>query len=131
MTDNAKTLRTSMGRVRGLGSARSGTGLFWLQRVTAVANVFLALAFVVIVIALAGKDYADARALLSHPPVAVLIALFVISGCVHMRLGMQVVIEDYVHGEAAKVAAVIGNTFFTILVGAASLFAILKLASGN
>ena len=131
MSDNAKSLRTSMGRVRGLGSARSGTEHFWMQRVTAVANVFLALAFVVILVKLVGRDYDAAHALLGQPPVAVLIALFVVSGCVHMRLGMQVVIEDYVHGEAAKVAAVIGNTFFTILVGAASLLAILKLASGN
>ena len=131
MSDNAKSLRTSMGRVRGLGPARSGTGHFWLQRVTAVANVFLSIAFVVILVKLAGRDYAGAHALLGQPLVAVLIALFVISGCVHMRLGMQVVIEDYVHGEGAKIAAVVGNTFFTILIAAASLFAILKLASGN
>jgi len=67
---------------------------FWLQRLTAVANLFLAFAFIAIVIALAGKDYASARALLGNPLVAMLLALFVISGCIHMRIGMQVVIED-------------------------------------
>jgi succinate dehydrogenase / fumarate reductase membrane anchor subunit len=122
--------RTPLGRVRGLGSARSGTGHFWLQRVTALANVALALAFVVLVIALAGRDYASARALLANPFVALLLSLFVISGCVHMRIGMQVVIEDYLHGPA-KVAAVLANTFLAVAVGAACLFALLKLAFGT
>ncbi len=124
-------MRTPLGHVRGLGSARSGTGHFWLQRVTAVANVVLAIAFVAIVIALTGKSHAAAMALLSHPIVALLMLLFVVSGLIHMRLGMQTIIEDYVHGEAVKVLAVMGNTFFTVAVGAASIFAILKIAFGG
>jgi succinate dehydrogenase / fumarate reductase, membrane anchor subunit len=123
-------MRTPLGHVRGLGSARSGTGHFWLQRVTAVANVFLALSFVGIVITLTGKSHAQAMEFLSHPIVALLMLLFVLSGLVHMRLGMQTIIEDYVHGEAAKVVAVMGNTFFAIAVGVAAIFAILKIAFG-
>ena len=125
------SMRTPLGHVRGLGSARSGTEHFWLQRVTAVANVLLAAAFVVIVISLVGKSYAAAMATLSHPVVALLMLLFVISGLIHMRLGMQTIIEDYVHGEGAKVLAVMAKTFFTVVVGAASVFAILKIAFGG
>lgn len=124
-------MRTPLGSVRGLGSARSGTGHFWLQRVTAVANVLLTIAFVFIVISIVGKPYASAIVVLSQPLVAILLLLFVLSGLVHMRLGMQVIIEDYIHGEAAKVLAVMANTFFTVAVGAACVFAILKIAFGG
>ncbi|MGL4813481.1 MAG: succinate dehydrogenase, hydrophobic membrane anchor protein [Beijerinckiaceae bacterium] len=127
---NPSSMRTPLAKVRGLGSAKSGTEHFWLQRVTAFANVILTFAFIAILIALAGRGYGDARALLSRPLVSALLALFVISGVIHMRLGMQVVIEDYVHGEGAKVLAVILNTFFAVAVGAVSLIAILKLAVG-
>jgi succinate dehydrogenase / fumarate reductase membrane anchor subunit len=131
MNHTANSLRTPLGKVRGLGSARSGTGHFWLQRMTAVANVVLAVAFVAILISLVGKPYAAAMATLGNPFVALLLALFVISALIHMRLGMQVIIEDYIHGEGAKVVAVMANTFFAIAVGAASLFAILKLSFGG
>lgn len=125
------SLRTPLARVRGLGSAKSGTGHFWLQRLTAVANVVLALAFLCVVISLTGKPYAAAVATLGNPFVAILMLLFVISGAVHMRLGMQVIIEDYVHSEGLKIAAVMANTFFAIAVGAACAFALLKLSFGG
>ena len=125
------SMRTPLGRVRGLGSAKSGTGHFWLQRVTAVANVILTVIFLGVVIALVGKPYPAALAILSHPLVAILMLLFVVSGAVHMRIGMQVIIEDYIHGEGAKIAAVMANTFFAIAVGAACAFAVLKLSFGG
>lgn len=125
------SLRTPLGRVRGLGSAKSGTGHFWLQRVTAVSNLILAIIFVFVVISLVGKPYPAAVAILGNPLVAILALLFILSACIHMRLGMQVVIEDYIHGEGAKVLAVMANTFFAVAVGAASVFAVLKLSFGG
>ena len=125
------SMRTPLGRVRGLGSAKSGTGHFWLQRVTAVANVLLTLAFLCVVISLIGKPYAVAVATLANPLVAILMLLFILSACIHMRLGMQVIIEDYVTNEGLKILAVMGNTFFAIVVGAASVYAVLKLSFGG
>ncbi|CAN7457710.1 succinate dehydrogenase, hydrophobic membrane anchor protein [Bosea sp. LjRoot90] len=125
------SMRTPLGRVRGLGSAKSGTGHFWLQRVTAVANVILTLAFLCIVISLIGKPYAVAVATLAKPHVAILMLLFTVSGAVHMRLGMQVIIEDYVQHEVLKILAVMANTFFAIAVGAACAFALLKISFGG
>jgi succinate dehydrogenase / fumarate reductase, membrane anchor subunit len=125
------SMRTPLARVRGLGSAKSGTGHFWLQRVTAVANVLLTIAFLFVVISLIGKPYPAAVATLANPLVAILMLLFVVSGAVHMRLGMQVIIEDYIHSEGLKILAVMANTFFAIAVGAACAFALLKLSFGG
>ncbi|MGN6096555.1 MAG: succinate dehydrogenase, hydrophobic membrane anchor protein [Bosea sp. (in: a-proteobacteria)] len=125
------SMRTPLGRVRGLGSAKSGTGHFWLQRLTAVANVILTVILVFVVVALVGKPYPAAMALLTQPCVAILMLLFILSACVHMRIGMQVIIEDYVHEEGVKILAVMANTFFAIAVGAASVYAVLKLSFGG
>ena len=124
-------MRTPLSRVRGLGSAREGTDHFWRQRLTAVANVPLLLFFIFFIVAYNGEPYAVVAGALSNPLVAVLMGLVLISGTIHMKLGMQVVIEDYIHAEGLKVALLILNTFFAIAVGAISLFAVLKLGFGG
>ncbi len=124
------SMRTPLKSVRHLGSAREGAGHFVLQRMTGVANAVLAVFLVWLVAKLAGADYAAARALLRNPFVSLGLLLLILSGVMHMRLGMQVIIEDYIHGEGAKLAVLALNTFFAILIGVASVFAILKLSFG-
>jgi succinate dehydrogenase / fumarate reductase membrane anchor subunit len=121
-------LSTPLGRVRGLGSARSGTSEFWRQRLTAVAGVPLTIAFVVIVVGLLGRNHAAVVQILGSPFVAVVMLLFITTICIHMRIGMQVIIEDYVHDERHKLFLLMANTFFTVAVGLASAFAIFTLS---
>jgi len=128
---NNTDMRTPLAKVRGLGSAREGTGHFWRQRLTAIANIPLTLFFVGFLIALNGAGYAEVRAALANPFVALVLALVLISGLIHMRLGMQVIIEDYITCEGLKLATIALNTFFTVAVGVASIFALLKLAFGG
>ena len=125
------SMRTPLSRVRGLGSAGEGTGHFWKQRLTGVANVPLVLGFVWFVICGLGSTQAEFAARVSSPLVAAMLILFIVSGVVHMKLGMQVIIEDYVHGEGAKLAALMGNIFFFTAAGLVGVLAVLKLAFGG
>jgi len=124
------SMRTPLRQVRGLGSAKSGTEHFWHQRLTAMANVPLTIGFVVVVASLMGRNHAAVVQILGSPLVAVLMLLFILSASIHMRIGMQVIIEDYVHDDVAKFALLIANTFFTVVVAFTSAFAILKLSFG-
>ena len=121
-------MSTPLGRVRGLGAAKSGTEHFWRQRLTAVANVPLTIGLVVIVVGLLGRNHAAVVQILGSPLVAIIMLLFLLSVTMHMRLGMQVIIEDYVHDEATKLALLMANTFFAVAVALASAFAILTLS---
>jgi len=123
-------MSTPLSRVRGLGAARSGTEAFWRQRLTAVANVPLTVAFIFIVISLLGRNHAAVVQILGAPLIAVILMLFILSITTHMRIGMQVIIEDYVHEEKSKLALIVLNTFYAIGIALASAFAILKLAFG-
>ena len=122
---------TGIGRVRGLGSAKSGAHHWWHQRVTAAANVLLMVWFVVSLLRLPSFDYETVAVWLSSPFVAVPLALLVISVFYHFKLGLQVFIEDYVHDDALKVGALILLNFYTIGGGALALFSILKVGFGG
>jgi succinate dehydrogenase / fumarate reductase, membrane anchor subunit len=130
VSDNIRHIRTPLARVRGRGAARSGTGHFWRQRLTAVANIPLTIAAIIIIITLLGRNQAAAAQILGSPLVAIIMLLFIISVTVHMRIGMQVIIEDYVHDESAKLTLIMANTFFAVAVALACAFGILKLAFG-
>lgn len=123
-------MKTPLGRVRGLGAAHSGTGHFWLQRLTAVANLPLVIGMLIVVVSLAGRGHATAIARLTNPFIAILVIAALISVIMHMRIGMQVIIEDYVHSEGKKVLLVMANTFFSIGIALATLYAILKINFG-
>jgi succinate dehydrogenase membrane anchor subunit len=123
-------MRTPLGRVRGLGSAKSGTHDFWLQRLTAIAGVPLVLAGLALVISLTGRSYSAVKQILGSPLVAVLLLLFVVALVTHMKIGVQVVIEDYVHDKNQKLTLVMLNNFFSWAVGLACVFAILKISFG-
>jgi succinate dehydrogenase / fumarate reductase membrane anchor subunit len=126
----AGKMGTPLSRVRGLGAARSGTEHFWRQRLTAVANVPLTIAFVLILVSLLGRNHAAAAQILGSPLVAIIMLLFIASITIHMRIGMQVVIEDYVHDEPARLILLMANTFFSLAVALASAYGVLKLSFG-
>jgi succinate dehydrogenase / fumarate reductase, membrane anchor subunit len=125
-----KSMRTPLGRVRNLGASHSGTSDFWRQRVTAVAMVLLIVPVIVVVMMLLGRNQAGAAQILGSPLVAIILLLFIIASAWHMKIGMQVVIEDYIHHEKLKLASIMANNFFSVAVALASIYAILKLSSG-
>ena len=125
-----KSMRTPLGRVRGLGSSKSGTSDFWRQRLTAIAMILLMIPVIVIVMMTLGRNQAGAAQVLGSPVVAILMLLFIVASVWHMKIGMQVVIEDYIHSEMIKLTAIMANNFFSVAVALASIYAILKLSSG-
>jgi succinate dehydrogenase / fumarate reductase membrane anchor subunit len=122
------SIRTPLARVEGLGAAHRGTEHFTRQRATAIALVPLSIWFTCSALSLIGAERTDAAAFLAEPVNAVLMALFVITAMIHMAAGLQVVIEDYVHNEAGKVVLLLLNKSFAWLVGAAAIYALLKIA---
>jgi len=123
-------IRTPLARVRGRGTAKSGTEHFWHQRLTAIANIPLTITVVIILITLLGRNQAAVAQILGSPAVAIIMLLFIASTTIHMRIGMAVIIEDYVHDETAKLILLMANTFFTIAVALVAVFGILKLSFG-
>jgi succinate dehydrogenase / fumarate reductase membrane anchor subunit len=125
-----RSMRTPLGRVRSLGAAHSGTSDFWRQRITAVAMTLLMLPVIVVVMMTLGSNQAGAKVILGSLPIAVIMLLFIVASTWHMKIGMQVVIEDYVHNEKLKLISVMLNNFFSIAVALAATYAIIKLSSG-
>jgi succinate dehydrogenase / fumarate reductase membrane anchor subunit len=130
MSQAPKHMRTPLARVLGHGAAHSGTAHFWRQRLTSVANIPLTIAVVVIIVMLLGRNQAAVAQILGTPLVAIIMLLFIVSITTHMRIGMQVIIEDYVHDEVAKLIMIMANTFFCIAVALASAYGIFKLSFG-
>ena len=125
-----KSMRTPLGRVRSLGASHSGTTDFWRQRITAVAMALLIVPVIIVVMMMLGSNLASVRIILGSPLVAIILLLFIIASTWHMKIGMQVVIEDYVHTETLKLVAIMANNFFSFAVAMASIYAIIKLSSG-
>jgi succinate dehydrogenase / fumarate reductase membrane anchor subunit len=123
-----QSFRTPLGKARGLGSAKEGVQHWWVQRVTAVALIPLVVLFVSFVIMLANEPYGTVSAFLGKPFVAAVTILLVVALFWHLRLGLQVVIEDYVHTEWTKLISLLAMTFATIIVGLACVFAVLSMA---
>ena len=122
-------MRSELGKVRGLGSAKSGTEHFWMQRVTAIANIPLVIFLVWFIVSHMGSNRAEFIASIKHPLITIGLLLAFASFLYHMRIGLQVVIEDYVHG-SPKVAALLANTFFAMILFATAAYAILKMSFG-
>lgn len=131
MSSSKTSIRTPLGRVRGLGAAGAGTSDFWRQRLTAIALVLLMVpAIIIIMMLLRESNYAAATQILGSTPAAIVLMLFTIASVWHMKIGMQVVIEDYVHNERLKLVLIIANNFFSVAVALAAIYAILKLSIG-
>jgi succinate dehydrogenase membrane anchor subunit len=124
-------MRSALGKVRGMGSAKAGTHHWWMQRVTAIAMVPLVIWFVVSMAALASADHATLVAWIGNPLTTLLLVLFAFSTFYHMKLGLQVVVEDYVHVEGTKILTMLVINFFTLGVGLAAIIAILKISFGS
>jgi succinate dehydrogenase / fumarate reductase membrane anchor subunit len=123
--------RSPLGRARGLGSAREGTAHWWAQRLTAVALVPLTLWFVIGLIGTIGADHALVADWIGLPINATLMVILLVALFHHAQLGLQVVIEDYVHHEGLKIAGIMLVKFLAVLLGLASIFAVLDISFGG
>lgn len=121
---------SNLKRVRGLGSAKSGVHHWWLQRVTAAGNLLLMIWFLASLLLLPNLSHASVVAWVAQPLVAVPLLLLILSAFWHARLGVQVLIEDYVHNESAKLLALVALNFFILGAGALSVFSVLAIAFG-
>ena len=123
------SMRTPLERVRGLGSAHTGTSDFWRQRLTAVAMTLLIVPVIVVVIMLIGRNHAGAAQILGSIPIAIILLLFIVASTWHMKIGMQVVIEDYIHKPASKLTLLALNTLLCAALWIAALYSILRIAA--
>jgi succinate dehydrogenase / fumarate reductase, membrane anchor subunit len=128
MTKFGPSARSVQTRLPARSAAKAATAEAWHMRVTSIALVPLSIAFVWLILGLIGKDYAHAHAELAKPVSAILMLLFLLAGLIHMKIGMQSIIEDYVHATAWKEGALMANLFFSIAIGVACVYAILKLS---
>ena len=124
-------LRTPLSRARGLGSAKEGVHHFWAQRITAVALIPLVAWFAISLIMMSGADHAVVRAWIGSPVVMVLLTLTIVIGLHHGQLGMQVVVEDYVHNDGMKLALIVLMRFIAVFFGLAAIVAILRIGFGG
>lgn len=122
--------KTPLGQVLGLGSAKAGTEHWWQQRVSAIAGIPLVVFLIIYLLAYRGASRAEIVASMHNPFVAILMGLTIANLVWHMRLGLQVVIEDYVHTDHTKYALLLLNTFFAVVMAVAGLYAILKMSIG-
>ena len=123
-----KRLSTPLSKIEGLGSAKSGTHHFWHQRMTAVALIPLSIWFAASALAYVGADQGAVAAYFAEPINAVPMFLFIVASTYHMSLGLQVIIEDYIHQEGQKIALLLLNKFAAWAIGAASAFALIRMA---
>jgi succinate dehydrogenase / fumarate reductase membrane anchor subunit len=127
----ASRMRSPLGRATGLGSAKEGVEHWWLQRITAIALVPLALWFVIVIIRLVGADLETVQDWVSLPLPAILLVLLLIAAFYHLSLGVQVVVEDYVHAELAKLGLVVLVRLLCFAFAVAGIFAVLSMALGT
>jgi succinate dehydrogenase / fumarate reductase membrane anchor subunit len=121
---------TPLRRVLGLGSTHSGTEHYWRQRVTALANIVLLGFLLILVVSLAGRPETEILATLGSPLIAIVLLAGLLSALYHMHLGMQVIIEDYVHGETSRLVLLLVNIFFPLAIGLVCVLAVLRLSLG-
>ncbi len=132
MSGTRREMRSTFARVRGSGPAHDGVGHWWAQRLTALALVPLTLWFVVSLVGLVGADHATVAEWIARPVPAVMLVLLIVATFHHAQLGLQVVIEDYVHGEAVKIILILAIKGLSVVLGVVSLFAVLRIfAWGN